>query len=257
MKRIILRSLSALLLLWGARSLAPAVAQAQETESGTERVVVEVRDGKVFVNGEEREVGDNGRIILKRADGDELVVVTEKDGPVWFSSVGIGERARADAERAREKAMTAYRMAMPGRDREFFVQVDPPVMPDLDDLDIDVDIEGRLADAFEFQEGMHPNVFGLRMHSEELRELERDIRSKARELRHADEAERAELEAQLDELVGQAFSMKLDEERKEIDRLQERLSELQHRLQERESNRQEIMERRKKDLLGRRDNLDW
>ena len=257
MKRIIVRSLAAFLLLWGARTLAPATAQAQETESGTERVVVEVRDGKVFVNGEEREIGDNGRIILRRADGDEIVVVTEKDGPVWFSSVGFGERARADAERAREKAMTAYRMAMPGHNREFVMEFDPPVMPELEDLDIDLDIEGRLAEAFELQEGLHPNVFSLRVQSEELRELEREIRSKARELRHAEEAERAGIEAELAELVSQAFSMKLDQERKEIERLQERLSELQHRLQERETNRREIMERRKKDLLGRRDNLDW
>lgn len=265
MKRIRLmsaaRGLAALTLLWGGQLLSPTAVMAQERENETVesgRVVVEMKDGKVFVNGKETEVGENGRLVLRTGDGDHIVVVTDEDGPVWYSAVGVGARARADAERAREMARMAYRLHAPDRDHnEFVMEFEPPDLSGLEDLEFDVDVEGQLDDVFEHVDGLRGNMFRLRMQSEELRELESEIRSKAREIRRAEDDESAALEAELDDLLNQAFELKLQAEQKNLAEMEEHITELQHRIQERETNRHEIMDRRKKELLGRHDDLDW
>lgn len=265
MKRIrlmsIARGMAALAVLWAGQLLVPTAVLAQETEGKPveeQRVVVEVRDGKVFVNGKETEVGETGRIVLRKADGDKVIVLTDRDGPMWFSASGIGPRLRADAERARQAARMAYRLHVPDDgENELFMKFEPTDFPDLEDLEIDVDVDGRLAEAFEHVDGLRGDLFRLQIQSEELREMESRIREKAREIRRAEEGERAALETELDGLLNEAFTLKIEQERKEMQQLEQRLTELQHRLQERESNRREIIERRKKDILGRRDDLDW
>lgn len=253
------RGLAALVALWAGQLLIPVGALAQETGDETvrdQRVVVEVRDGKVYVNGKETAVGESGRIVLRKGDGDEVVVFTDEDGGAWVSAYGIGPRARADAQRAREMARSMVRMHAPDFDAgDFVVEFEPPDLSELGDLELE--IEGRLADVFELQENFNGNVFQWQKQSEELRELEGEIRRKAREVRRADENDRAALEAELDALVDRAFDLKLEDERSGITDLERRLEELRDRVGDREANRREIVERRKKDLLGRHDNLDW
>jgi len=255
------RGLLAVVALWAVPMLVPATASAQETreeKTVTEkRVVVEVRDGKVFVNGKESEIGEEGQVILRKGDDDEMIVIVRKDGPLWVGAPHVAARARVEAERARDLARSMARFRTPDGDVEHFYMQFDPQLPDFEEFEVDIDVENELAKAFENVQWMRGDGLRLRRQSEELRELESQIRERARELRRAEEADRAAEEARLDELLQKAFEMKLQEEQKQVEELQQRLSELQHRLQERQTNRREIIDRRRKDLLGRRDNLDW
>ncbi len=265
MKRIRLmstaRGMAALAILWAGQLVVPAGVLAQETENETveaERVVVEVRDGKVFVNGKETEVGDTGRIVLRKGDGDRVVVITGKDGPLWYSATGLAPRLRAETERARDMARMAYRLHVPEPgENDLFLEFESPDLSHLEGMEFDVDVEGRLAEAFESVDGLRGNLFRLQEQSGELREMESRIREKARQIRRAENGERAALETELDALLNEAFALKLKQEREDMQKLEQRLTELQHRLQERETNRRDIIERRKKEMLGRRDSLDW
>lgn len=262
------RGLLAVVALWAVAMLVPVTVSAQETreeKTVTEkRVVVEVRDGKVFVNGKESEIGEYGQVILRKGDDDEMIVIVRKDGPLWVGAPHIAararveaDRARVEAEHARELARSMARFRTPDGDVEHFYMQFDPQLPDFEEFEVDIDVENELAEAFENVQWMRGDGLRLRRQSEELRELESRIREQARELRRAEEPEKAAAEARLDELLDKAFQMKLQEEQKQVEELEASLQERQHRLQERQTQRREIIERRKKELLGRRDHLDW
>jgi hypothetical protein len=266
MKRIRLmstaRGLAVIAALWAFQAFAPIGASAQEVVKEKtmkeKKIVVEVRDGKVFINGKESEAGTNGHITVRKGDGDEMIVVVGENGPTtWVSAFGDkikAYKAQDEASKAFARAFTLRSELGDDEDEHvFFMEHAPEPMGG----NWSVGVDDRLADVFENVEFMGQNMARLRRQSKELREIEAKLREKAREIRRAEDGERAALEAELDALAEQAFDMKLTEERKEVLELEKRLQELQHRFQEREAMRRDIIERRKKELLGRRDNLDW
>lgn len=91
----------------------------------------------------------------------------------------------------------------------------------------------------------------------EVAEMERQSRDLARQVRSAEGAERERLEQELRAHLDELFSTKLELRRERVERLAERLERERAELDQRRSRRSEIVERRYRELLGERDELDW
>ena len=208
------RLLTAALLLAVPLAL-PASAQEEK------KVTVEVKDGKVVVNGQERSVSDDGVFTFTDEDGEDVIVNVRR---------GRGGRmfAWTPGELAADLAVDAQRLQ--------------------------TEMErGLLREGFPMA-GAPRFVFGR---DEELRSLEREIRELAQRIRRADDADRAELRAELDARLSEAFDRKQEASRREAEEMAQRLEELRGRLAEREAARAEVIARRKRELLGEQDALDW
>jgi hypothetical protein len=93
---------------------------------------------------------------------------------------------------------------------------------------------------------------------------ERRSRTLARQLRRAEEAERDRLARELRETLERTFDLKQQARRQQVEamredaeRLRGELAELEAERSERDAARDEIIERRRQELLGERDALDW
>lgn len=192
-------------------------ASAQEEK----KVTVEVKDGKVIVNGQERAVGDNGVFTFTDEDGEDVVV---------------------NMNRGRAGRMFAWAPGDLATDLAF----------DAERLQNVVE-RGLLREGFPMA-GAPRFAFGR---DEELRSMEREIRELVLRIRRSDDADRAQLQAELDAKLAEAFDYKQEAGRREAEEMAQRLEDLRGRLAEREAARAEVIARRKRELLGERDALDW
>lgn len=232
-------------------------------------VRVEIKDGKVLVNGKEVESNDENQIVIETEDGEKVTVHFSEDGnSVW---VGDGDEFRGFGNSFIELGDGRFTVDGDISDRlkEMMARVESRGEMRFGDGEdfLFKDGGGR---SFFFSDDGAPNVFedyashlfgehaprGLYFNSETAA-LERRLNQMARQLRMADEDEKAELEAQLDDLLAEAFDAKIADQRSEAERLEARLQELRDRLDERSSAREEIIAKRKRELLGKRDVLDW
>lgn len=240
MKRLTTTLLAALI---GVATLPSAFAQDRSA------VHIELRDGKAYVNGKLIESEGNDRVTVEADGGKTVIVHFDDDGrAVWAGNAGESERP----------GVFAFSLG----DNEFKFDKD---LPDrLRELRLHGDGPGNAfflnGDAFDSDMALlrerGPQFFGRRA-DPKMMAMERDINQKVRELRRADEADKARLEAELDALLENAFEAKLQVQREEAERLEERLTELRDLLDERAAAREDIIARRKSELLGRRDVLDW
>ncbi|NNE69628.1 MAG: hypothetical protein HKN29_04605 [Rhodothermales bacterium] len=230
-------------------------------------VRVEIKDGKVLVNGEEVEYDGENRVVIETEDGETVTVHFSEDGrSVW---VGDDDTVRGFGKGFIE--LGDGRFSVTGPTGERLKDIMAKVHGDMPLNDFEFEFDDDSPRAFFFSDdGPAPKLFeeysnrlfpegqpgALRFNSEVMA-LERRLNQAARKLRMAEGQEREELERALDELLEEAFDAKLENQRSEAEQLEERLRELRSRLDERAQAREEIIARRKSELLGKRDVLDW
>ncbi|MEM1093371.1 MAG: hypothetical protein AAGJ10_02120 [Bacteroidota bacterium] len=91
----------------------------------------------------------------------------------------------------------------------------------------------------------------------QILKLEREAAALAQQARRTSGAEREELEAELDAQLDDIFEMKMELRQAEIKLLEEQLAEARTAFEKRSAERERMIERRKRELLGERDALDW
>lgn len=132
---------------------------------------------------------------------------------------------------------------------DFAMHLDPPDLSALEDLDL------HFREPLRFWSfGESPLLVQERM---KVVEMERESRELARKARRAEGAERSELEAQLRDKLEEIFEVKLELRRERIDALEEKLRSEREKLRAREEARERLIERRRSELLGEDDALEW
>ncbi|MEM6647266.1 MAG: hypothetical protein AAF730_13550 [Bacteroidota bacterium] len=91
----------------------------------------------------------------------------------------------------------------------------------------------------------------------EIMKREREAMEMAQKIRRTSGAEREELETELNAQLDTIFEMKMDMRQAQIDLLENRLAEERKAFEQRTTERKRMIERRKRELLGERDALDW
>jgi len=180
-------------------------------------ITVEVKDGKIFVNGDE--VAKNELAKLK------------EDGVFWVDedhSEGMFKvRSRMDGERLVE---LRSKMA--------------PMMERAHAL-------ASRGDAFAFFGDADATFF-----NGETMKMDMASKELAMKIRTA-EGDSSELEAELDAMLNDIFNEKQDAFLEQVDALREKLAQLEQKVEERESNKADILDRRRKELLGKSSKWDW
>lgn len=267
MKRLRYRTvllLSGLLVLGS--SISPVFAQEKDKKEVKKEITVRVDDdGNVTINGQPAEEGDftlsdGTRVIVDRKGG-RAIIIEDEDGekkvfrsrmmaPGWDGDENVFILETDDDG---EKKVMRHRIRVP----------EPPHAllgwhPDLDDMD-----EARLwhmapgTRAFFDGDFDFDFDFDFQHANPEIMKMEAESRELARRIRGADGSERRDLEQQLSEKLRLIFDKKLEVRQERIQKLQERLEKQQAEVAERQRARTEIIERRKADLLGEDDELEW
>lgn len=182
-------------------------------------VKVEVKDGRIFVNGEE----------VSKEELEEI----EGVNVFWTQDDDMDEenvyRLKSDLH---GKRMLELRSEM------------APLMEQARGL-------ASRGNAFAFfGDSNSPFVSG------ETMKMDMASRELAMKIRSAD-GDTAELEAELDEMLNDIFNEKQEAFLEQVDELREKLAQLEQKVEERESNKAEILDRRRKELLGKSSKWDW
>lgn len=230
---------------------------AQDREA---RTVIEIKDGKVFMNGEEiAELEDSDTPVLFKRSGEELK-------SLWFAEEGpfagrSGFALRSDdGEEFRVRNMPrAYGFVSGDGDRARY----------FGDRNLEGVFEMREQFGHESAKAMMERMAEMELRAptmglygnmitmnEEAREAEMRSRELAREIRLGD-GDTDELEAELDEILGRVFDEKEAAQQERVDQLRQKLTELEERLAQRRDDRQDIIAKRKDQLLGRNSRYDW
>lgn len=240
---------------------------AQESSDEKAKTTIEIKNGKVFLNGEE---------VAELKDADAPVFFKNMrdgaSGSVWFSGDDDAEvqngfmlhRGNADgAYRVRTVPGGAYGfMSRDGADVEVLdIERFTENMRDHEakqrfNIEIMAD---RLAESVanvESSPALSLYSMSHRSMSEEGRKADRRSRELARKIRNED-GDVAEYEAELDALLAKVFDEKQNGQQERIDEMREKLAELEERLAQRQTDRQEIIQKRKNELLGRSSRYDW
>ena len=251
------KSLAAVMALLVVGFLGMSAASAQEADTidvKDDRVVIEIEDGKIYVNGEA--VGDEENpFVIRFRDGRDVSVFMPGQrgffhrrgggprGMVWVGPDGdeaeiFGRdftvrvpRIEADVLRERHIAPMIERL----RDHDFTFEFNPEFEHEMEAL------------------GNHVWIYG----DDELREMEREAHALARDARRAEGAERDRLEGELQDKLEAIFDYKMEKRAEQIDELREEMEEQRARIEERRQAREDIIERRKRQLLGERDIFVW
>lgn len=203
---------------------------------GDETVTIEIENGRRIVNGEEipedadisdylpdgfetRILSDDDRFFFAGPGNNRFRIKSSHDGPaVWFSD---------------DNKLNEFKLRTEGLGYKF---------GDVEDMAFEVrDLAGGLFTAM----------------SPEISKKEREARQLARQLRNAEASERSSIEADLDQLLEEIFDDKLALRQERLERQREEVQKLADELREREQSRKEIIERRKAELTGRGDYLEW
>ncbi len=220
---------------------------AQDTQDTVKRnrVTIVVEDGRVLVDGEEVAKKDGVIVLRVDPDGDEVTVV-QTTGPhfMW----------RGDDDEPGAAFFHFDKDDIEGMDgeRKFEVKMRSPL--EMRDLDLGAAL-APMAKAFRL--GGDGMTFRWHEESGEVARLEMQSHRLAQQARRAEGEERQRLERELDETLDQIFDLKLELLEKQQADLQEELGDTRGRLEERRAARNEMIERRKKELLGEEDALEW
>ncbi|GMQ80732.1 MAG: hypothetical protein BMS9Abin05_0160 [Rhodothermia bacterium] len=216
-------------------------ARAQESEE-IDVNRIEVKDGKVYVNGE----------VVKELDNKDLPIRFSKDGDHGFAFFrGDGEGGFGNF------AFRSPRLLKSLDNEPFAVWEGDDLRHEMNDFDFSMELE-PLHESFEV---MTDGTFGSFMigsgSNGEIRKLERKSRELARKIRRSENGENAELNEELEALVNQIFDLKLEAQQERISKISADLEQLRQQVQERSASRDQIVQRRLSQLRGERDTLDW
>ena len=237
--------------------------KAAKGDASEETIVVEIKDGKVFVDG--KEVAD------AEMEGKKIRVLRQgKDGAgeatIWVDGTSDGEGTYSFFS----KEGNAFfgddadgRFVFKSNDGNRVVER----MLDLKELNetvADARLRSRMAPMadrmLEFKSGGDAfAVYADAMSSFGSGEtLKKDMMSRELAMKiRTSEGDTSKLEAELEDLLAEIFSEKQESYQDRVDRLREELSELELKVSDRQSNKADIIAKRKKDLLGTKDKYDW
>ncbi len=237
---------------------------AQESSDEKVQTTIEIKDGKVFLNGEEIATLEdaNAPIAFKRNrdgssntvwsyDGDDVELRKELrvrrghgDNTPRVRGMPRVHGFMSDGEEKVE-VFNIERFAETLQGREFEERFDIEVMAN------------RMAEGVVNMESARAmNLLSNRSMTKEGIEADRRSREIARMIRRED-GDVDELQAELDELLSKAFDEKQNGQQQRIDEMREKLADLKERLAQRKRDREEIIGKRKNELLGRSSRYDW
>jgi len=242
-------------------------AAAQDQSSDKARTTIEIKEGKVFLNGKE---------VAKLEDAELPVFFknmhTGSSGNLWLSTDDGPEtvngfmmrRGNADGSFRVSTVPGAYGfMSRDGDDVEVFdVKRFADVMEEAEAMQMqrfNVEVMAdRLADrVVEVESAPQFSLYTTsRSMTEEGREADRRSRELARKIRMED-GDTSELEAELDEVLAKVFVEKQNAQQERIDEMRQKLANLEERLAQRQTDRADIIQKRKNELLGRSSRYDW
>lgn len=257
MKRLYLLALS-LLVLGVATLPSMAFAQKADRDEKAAHTVVEIKDGKVFLNGKEvAEIEDaDAPVVFKRSGKEMGGQLWSLDEDRFGRANGFVLRSDDDAEgfRVRSAPLAYGFYSEDGARAEFFDERDFEEIFEVRDK-----ARRQTAEAMAELELAAP-LMGLYSQrsamSKEAVEADQRSRELARSIRRG-EGDTQEMQAELDALLEQVFDEKQATQQERIDKLRQQLSELEQRLQQRQDDREQIISKRRDQLLGRDSRFDW
>lgn len=208
-----------------------------------ETVTIEIEDGKTFVNGVEVPEGEDVSDYLPEGFDTRII---DGDDRYFFASPGNNQfkiRTKKDGSGARfsgDEILKEYKLRTEGLARDLDVV-----------RDMEFDFPGPEFYVRDLAGGFFTAV------TPEVRKKEKAARELASKLRSADDSDRRALEAELDQLLDEIFEEKLELRQERLDRQQEEVQELADELNQRREKKREIIERRKAELTGTGDYLEW
>ena len=247
--------------VWLASSLdASAQKSKSESEGNEEVTVIEVKDGKLYLNDEEIAVLENAdQPIFFKKDGESGHSMSwwmdnDNDAAGSYAKVlSLYSNSEEGPHLAFGRSPNVFEYQMDGNGNSFFHDMDAKF-----EFESDIDFEGmrhfqsRLApiDGFSFlySDGMFSN-------GESMRDNRR-VKELAERIRRSD-GDTSEMETELDELLAEMFSAKQEAQQARVDKLREQLAELEQRVSERNADHEEIISKRRNELLGKRSKYDW
>jgi len=260
-----------LALVFGMSSAASAQDKKNETWSEENATTIEVKDGKVLVNGE---------VVAELEDADTPVLFKKGEGEgdrMWFSgSDGVfsgrgGRTLFFDGDSDNQFTVSA-------RPRAFgFVSKDGDDVEWVSEYEHQSDMSGDYDVAFGKFEEMNelrrdmdsmrsgrgnnalyaPTPFGFRSGANAATmKQERQARELALKIRRED-GDTSEMEAELSALLDEIFVAKQNTQQERVDKLREQLSRLEERLSQRGADKSEIIEKHKNELLGKSGKYEW
>ncbi|GEM_PF-1177592 len=250
-----------------------STAQEKKNESWSEEnaTTIEVKDGKVLVNGE---------VVAELEDADKPVLFKKGEGDgnhMWFSSADgvFGSRSgrtlflEGDGEKNFSVSTSPRAFGFISKDGE---RVDFSG-EFLHENDIRKDYEMAIGDYMDMSE-LKNEMETLRLHrgnnqvyaarpfglysggNAETMKQERMAREMAQKIRRAD-GDTSDMEAELDALLDEIFAAKQDTQQERVDKLREQLTELEERVSQRGSDKNEIIAKRRNELLGKSSKYEW
>ncbi len=194
---------------------------------------IEVKDGKVYVNGEMvKELEDANRPLLLINGNDEAghkmsFFSNEHDSGNMFAFRGVGRH---------------------GNTFEF---------DGMRNFDVASNIF-RVADNLMWPSAAPNNLYySSRGETDEIRQLEMKSHELARSYRSATETERASLADDLRRILEKIFDLKEKSMNERLERMTKELGQLTLRVEERHLSREDIVSRRNRELIGEKDALAW
>lgn len=260
MKRTLLLALSLLVVGVVTLPASSALAQKSDRDEKPARTVVEIKDGKVFLNGKEvAEIEDaDAPVVFKRSGKEMGGQLWSLDEDRFGRANGFVLRSDDDAEGFRVRSMPRARAygftSEDGGQVEFFSERDFEEIFDVQDR-----ARRQTAEAMAELELAAP-LMGLYSQrvvlGREAVEADQRSRELARSIRRG-EGDAQELQAELDALLEQVFDEKQAAQQERVDKLRQQLTELEQRLQQRNADREQIISKRRDQLLGRDSRFDW
>jgi phage tail tube protein FII len=225
--------------------------KAKAGEKSNETIVVEVKDGKVFVDGKEvAEVDTEGRRVWVKSgdDGSE-----GNGGKNTFTFSGT------DMDMDMDENHLLYEM-----DGSHFMSKTAPLMERLNSEMGEARMQARMAPmmdrAFAYSNGANTysvlaNEFSMESNGEVMK-MDMKSRELAMQIRRED-GDTSKLETELDQLLAEIYTTKQEANQKRVDKLRSELEKLEQNLTDRSSIKSDIIAKRKKELLGQADKYDW
>ncbi|MDA1028901.1 MAG: hypothetical protein O3B41_07610 [Bacteroidetes bacterium] len=230
--------------------------RAKKGDASGKTIVVEVKDGKVFVDGEI--VADGGKagkkIEFKSEDGDS------KTMSLFFSGDEDSEHTESlNGGHVRfDRSMSADGEG--ARIRRGIAPMINRMTSELGEARIQSRMAPMMDRVFEFShDGGAFSVLANGLHMEsngEVMKMEMKSRELAMKIRH-EEGDTATMEAELDQLLSDIYAAKQESNETHINKMRAELEKLEQKMGERSANKSDIISRRKKELLGQAEKFDW
>lgn len=230
--------------------------KAKQGDSSEKTIVVEVKDGKVFVDGE---------IVADGVVEGKKIEVLSKDGNSKTMSLFIsGDEDSEHTVTLNEKELAFDRSMWSEEDGARVRHRIAPLAGRMTSEMGEARIQSRMAPMMDrvFELSHDGGAFsvlsnGFHMESNgEVMKMEMKSRELAMKIRD-EEGDTAAMEAELDQLLSDIYAAKLESSMKHIDTMRSELEKMEQKVVERNANKSDIIGKRKKELLGQADKFDW